>query len=92
MRRIAPVLTITWLVSCAPPETPRPSVAEVLAAGDYSLVDLSHPYYEGMAEFQTPPELGQGVPFKLTQIARFDRPEITWSWNWYLQIPDNHVE
>ena len=75
---------IVLLASCAPPEAPPPTVAEVLAAGNYSLVDLSHSYYEGMPEFQAPPHLGQGVPFKLNEISRWDEPGMnTWYWNWY---------
>ena len=87
MRLITLVLGIggiAWLVACAPPAVPPPTVAEVLAAGNYSLVDLSHPYYEGMPEFQAPPHLGQGVPFKLNEISKWDEPGMnTWYWNWY---------
>ncbi len=87
MRLITLVLGIGGIVllaSCAPPEAPPPTVAEVLAAGNYSLVDLSHPYYEGMPEFQAPPHLGQGVPFKLNEISKWDEPGMnTWYWNWY---------
>ncbi len=75
---------IAWLTSCAPPETPAPTIADVLAAGNYSLVDLSHPYHEGMPEFQAPPHLGQGVPFKLNEISKWNEPGMnTWYWNWY---------
>lgn len=39
------ILGIAFLVSCAQSQTesPPPSVVEALAAGNYSLVDLSHP-------------------------------------------------
>ena len=84
MRRMTLILGITLLASCAPPEAPPPTIAEVLAAGNYSLVDLSHSYYEGMPEFQAPPHLGQGVPFELNEISRWDEPGMnTWYWNWY---------
>ncbi len=37
-----------------------------------------------MPEFQAPPHLGQGVPFKLHEISRWDEPGMnTWYWNWY---------
>ena len=84
MRLITLILGLVWLVACAQPAAPPPTVVEALAAGNYSLVDLSHPYHEGMPEFQTPPNLGQGVLFKLNEISRWDgRGMNTWYWNWY---------
>ncbi len=84
MRPMTFILGIAMLATCAFPEAPQPTVSEVLAAGNYSLVDLSHPYYEGMPEFQAPPHLGQGVPFKLNEISKWDEPGMnTWYWNWY---------
>ncbi len=86
MKLMTVVPGIALLVSCAPSQTeaPPPSVVEALAAGNYSLVDLSHPYYEGAPEFVAPPHLGQGVLFKKTEIARWDeRGANTWYWNWY---------
>ena len=90
MRLWATLLTFAGLVACTGSRStsPVPSVVEALAAGKYTLVDMSHPYHETMPPTMLPPEFGQSPPFKMHSISRFDERGPEWYWNW-LQVSEH---
>lgn len=85
MRLLTVTLVLAGLAACVQPaQTPSPpSVVEGLAAGNYTLVDLTHPYYDGMPTIGLPPNLGQTPPFELHLISMYDDKGPAWYWNWY---------
>lgn len=84
MRLMTVSLALGWLAACAQPTPTPPNIADALAAGNYSVVDLTHPYYQGLPEFRPPPHLGQSPAFKLEEISRYDeRGADIWYWNWF---------
>ena len=57
------------------------ALADALASGDITCIDLTHTLAPDFPVIVLPSELGQCAPFRIEQVSRYDDNGPAWYWN-----------
>lgn len=55
--------------------------AQLLATGNFRMIDLTHTLSPKFPQLVLPPQFGQASAFKIEEISHYDERGVTWYWN-----------